>query len=289
MLRSSNPAMKVFEAPQRWDDLSGSGPAAKTRSGQMTMGGTLQATAIQLGCALVGAIAMWIAFAKGAMGAGGAMPITVGIIGFLIIGGFILARKPQAAIVMGPILSAAYGAVAGAMSYAVAMAVGAMMAKNPELVGADQTWTREALVAQGSVVILQAMLLTIGVALAMLAIRAFNLFRVGGTFAKIVMMCTMAVGFLYIASILLRLITGGGFAFIHSTGPIGIAFSGFVVVLASINLLMAFQSVEDGVRDGQPKFMEWYAGYAVVSTIIWLYIEILRLLYKLYVIFGSRE
>lgn len=288
MLRSNNPALKAFSSPQTWNDFGGGGSLAQAKPATMTIGGTIQAAGIQLAVALAGAAVAWMAFAKGWISSGAAMPISIGVIGVLIVGGFVLARRPAAAVVMGPIMSGLYGAFAGFFSYAVAMALGAVWAKNPELIGAQQDWTREALVARGSGVILQAMLLTIGVAGAMLLLRVFNLVRVGGVFAKIVMFATLAVGFVYIASMVLRLITGNGMPFIHQTGPIGIGFSAFVVVLASINLLMAFQTVEDGARAGLPKFMEWYAGYAVVSTIIWLYIEILHLLYKIYATMSER-
>ncbi|MCC6284112.1 MAG: Bax inhibitor-1/YccA family protein [Phycisphaerales bacterium] len=287
MLKSNNPALKAFSQPQTWNDFGG-GSATQARSATMTIAGTVQAAGIQLALAFAGAVIAWMGFSKGWLPASAATPMSIGVMGLLIVGGFVLARKPASARVMGPIMSGAYGAFAGLFSYAIAMALGAVWAKNPELIGAGQAWTREALVARGSGVIMQAMLLTIGVAGAMLLLRVFNIVRVGGVFAKIVMFATLAVGFVYIASMLLRLITGTSIPFIHQTGPIGIGFSAFVVVLASINLLMAFQTVEDGARAGLPKFMEWYAGYAVVSTIIWLYIEILHLLYKIYASMSER-
>lgn len=277
MLRSKNPALKAFSQPQSWSDFGG-GSVAQAKSSTMTIAGTVQAAGIQLAIAFAGAVIAWMAFSKQWVPPSAAMPMCLGVMGLLIIGGFVLGRKPASAVVMGPIMSGAYGAVAGLISYSVAIAMGAIWAKNPELIGAEQGWTREALVARGSGVIMQAMLLTIGVAGAMLALRVFNVVRVGGVFAKIVVFATMAVGFVYIASMLLRLITGNGMPFIHQTGPIGIGFSAFVVVLASINLLMAFQTVEDGARAGLPKYMEWFAGVGLLITLVWLYLEFLRLL-----------
>ncbi|MCA9781278.1 MAG: Bax inhibitor-1/YccA family protein, partial [Candidatus Eremiobacteraeota bacterium] len=68
---------------------------------------------------------------------------------------------------------------------------------------------------------------------------------------------------------------------IHEAGPIGIGFSLFVVVIAALNLVLDFDFIEQGVEYGAPKYMEWYAAFGLVVTLIWLYLEILRLLMKL--------
>jgi uncharacterized YccA/Bax inhibitor family protein len=68
---------------------------------------------------------------------------------------------------------------------------------------------------------------------------------------------------------------------IFGSGWVGIAFSGFVVVLASLNLVLDFDFIENGVESGAPKHMEWYAAFGLLVTLVWLYIEILRLLAKL--------
>jgi len=69
--------------------------------------------------------------------------------------------------------------------------------------------------------------------------------------------------------------------FIHESGLIGIGFSLFVVVLAALNLVLDFDFIENGAQIGVPKYMEWYAAFGLTVTLIWLYIEILRLLAKL--------
>ena len=68
---------------------------------------------------------------------------------------------------------------------------------------------------------------------------------------------------------------------IHSNGPIGIGFSVFVVALASLNLLLDFDFIEKGATRNAPKYMEWMGAFGLVITLVWLYIEILRLLSKL--------
>src|SRR6267378_1382224 len=69
--------------------------------------------------------------------------------------------------------------------------------------------------------------------------------------------------------------------YIHQSGGIGIAFSCFVVIIAALNLVLDFDFVETGAREGAPKYMEWYAAFGLMVTLIWLYLEILRLLSKL--------
>jgi uncharacterized YccA/Bax inhibitor family protein len=69
--------------------------------------------------------------------------------------------------------------------------------------------------------------------------------------------------------------------FIHESGTIGILFSLFVVVVAALNLVLDFDFIERGAESGAPKYMEWYAAFGLLVTLVWLYIEILRLLSKL--------
>ena len=68
---------------------------------------------------------------------------------------------------------------------------------------------------------------------------------------------------------------------IHDNGTMGILFSLFVVVVASLNLVMDFDFIEEGAEQGAPKYMEWYGAFGLLVTLIWLYMEILRLLAKL--------
>ena len=297
MLRSSNPTWKAFEKPQRWDDLAGSeggATSAPTKTATMTIGGTAQAAGMQLGAAFLGAMIAWYLVSNDIIPPGVSAGMMLGVFAILFIGGMVMGAKPRIAIVLGPVLSALYGAVAGLMSYVVAGALGAMMINNPGLVGLPANIAelpiaeQQALaVQQGSGVICQAILLTMGVAAVTLITTATGIIRIRGTVAKVITFATVAVMLVYVLGMVLRLIGFGGIPMIHEAGPVGIAFSGFVVLLAAANLIMAYQNVEDGVRAGQPKYMEWYAGYAIVSTIIWLYIEILFLLYKIYASMNS--
>ena len=79
----------------------------------------------------------------------------------------------------------------------------------------------------------------------------------------------------------MRLFGGTPLPFIHSGGTFGIIFSLVVVGIAAFNLILDFDLVEQGAAAQAPKFMEWYAGFSLLVTLVWLYIEILRLLSKL--------
>lgn len=68
--------------------------------------------------------------------------------------------------------------------------------------------------------------------------------------------------------------------FLHDSGPIGIGISVFIVVIASLNLVLDFDFIERGAHKGAPKYMEWYAAFGLLVTLVWLYIEMLRLLSK---------
>ena len=70
-------------------------------------------------------------------------------------------------------------------------------------------------------------------------------------------------------------------AFMHSTGPLGIGISMVIVVVAALNLVLDFDMIEQGVKNGAPKHMEWYGAFGLLVTLVWLYVEILNLLSKL--------
>ena len=91
---------------------------------------------------------------------------------------------------------------------------------------------------------------------------------------------TAGIALLYLISFIMSFF-GTSIGFIHSNGLFGIGFSVFVVGIAALNLVLDFDFIEEGSEIGLPKFMEWYGAFALMVTLIWLYIEILRLLMKL--------
>jgi uncharacterized YccA/Bax inhibitor family protein len=91
------------------------------------------------------------------------------------------------------------------------------------------------------------------------------------------MMATGAVFFAYIISFLFSLF-GLNLGFMHSSGPIGILISLVIITVAAMNLILDFDFIEKGSQMSAPKYMEWYGAFGLLVTLIWLYIEFLRLL-----------
>jgi len=126
-----------------------------------------------------------------------------------------------------------------------------------------------------------AVFLTISVLFCMLAAFRAGIIKATNKFYLIVGISTLAICLLYVVELVLSLCGITGFTFIYSSGPWGIAFSVFVVILAALNLILDFDMIQKGVFSGAPKYMEWYGAFALMVTIIWLYLEILRLLGKI--------
>ena len=125
-----------------------------------------------------------------------------------------------------------------------------------------------------------AVFLTISVLFCMLAAFRAGIIKPTNKFYFIVGISTLAICLLYIVELVLSLFGIAGFTFINDSGPWGIVFSVFVVIIASLNLIIDFDMIQKGVAVGAPKYMEWYGAFALMVTIVWLYLEILRLLGK---------
>jgi len=93
-------------------------------------------------------------------------------------------------------------------------------------------------------------------------------------------MATAGIAVFYLISMVLRMF-GMNIPFIHEGSLIGIGFSVFVVAIAALNLILDFDMIEKGTEMGAPKYMEWYCAFGLLVTIVWLYLEMLRLLSKL--------
>jgi len=129
-------------------------------------------------------------------------------------------------------------------------------------------------------IVFQAIGLTFGVLVVMLLADRSGLIKVTDRFRMIVVAATGGIALLYFASIVLSFF-GVTVPFIHQGGTFGIVFSLVVVGIAAANLALDFDFIQRGVEHGAPKLMEWYAAFGVMVTLIWLYLEILRLLSKL--------
>lgn len=130
-------------------------------------------------------------------------------------------------------------------------------------------------------IVMQAVMLTLGVLAALLMAYKSGLIKATENFKLGVVAATGGIALLYLVNMGMRLFGLEGFGFIHEASWMGIAFSAFVVVLAALNLVLDFDFIESGVEAGAPKYMEWYGAFGLVVTLVWLYLEILRLLLKI--------
>jgi uncharacterized YccA/Bax inhibitor family protein len=129
-------------------------------------------------------------------------------------------------------------------------------------------------------IVFQAVTLTVGTLAAMLVLFASRIIRVTERFRIGIIAATGGICLVYLASFILGFF-GMQVPFLHDTGPIGIGISVVVVVVAAFNLLLDFDSIERGAQYRAPKYMEWYGGFSLLVTLVWLYLEMLRLLAKL--------
>lgn len=129
-------------------------------------------------------------------------------------------------------------------------------------------------------IVLNAVLLTFGTLALMLVLFTSRTIRVTPGLRVGIIAATGAIALVYLVNIVLRLF-GLHVPFINETGPIGIAISLIIVGVAAFNLLLDFDTIEQGVRAQAPKYLEWYCGMALLITLVWLYLEMLRLLSKL--------
>ena len=127
---------------------------------------------------------------------------------------------------------------------------------------------------------MQAVALTFGTLFVMLFLYRSRIIAVTQKFRIGIIAATGGIMVFYLVEMLLGFF-GIHFATINGAGPIGIAFSLFVVAIAALNLVLDFDFIERGVNYGAPKFMEWYGAFGIMVTLVWLYLEILRLLSKM--------
>jgi uncharacterized YccA/Bax inhibitor family protein len=134
--------------------------------------------------------------------------------------------------------------------------------------------------SQSNGIVLQAAMLTFGTLFTMLAAYRSGWIRATEKFKTGVIAATGGIFLLYLVSWILGMF-GVNLSFMHGGGMLSIGISVFVVVIAALNLVLDFDVIEQGAKLGAPKYLEWYAGFGLLVTLIWLYLEILRLLMKL--------
>lgn len=128
-------------------------------------------------------------------------------------------------------------------------------------------------------IVLQAVLLTGGIFVAMLLLYMLRIIKASENFKLGVAAATGGVAIYYLANFILGFF-GVDLPLIHENTWMGIGFSVVVIIIASLNLVVDFDFIEEGVSKKAPKYMEWYSSFGLFVTMVWLYLEILRLLAK---------
>jgi uncharacterized YccA/Bax inhibitor family protein len=226
----------------------------RQRSTVTTVQGTVGKTFLLLAILSFTAILSWNAMAN--------RTLPMGVLPASAIGGFIVAMitifRPTAAPVTGPIYAALEGVFLGALS---------------------QLFERYFHDRYPGIA-MQAVVLTCGTLFTMLFVYQTRLVRVTDKLRAGIVTATGALALFYIVTMLMRLF-GAQMPLVWSSSLMGIGFSLLVIGLAAFNLLLDFDFIEKAAYAGAPKYMEWYGAFGLMVTLIWLYLEILRLLAKL--------
>lgn len=237
------------------DDPITDGPVTRWDGGLMTVAGTANATIMLLVLVIASATVTWFSISEPEPGV---ITFPVGwVIGGVLVGlvaALVGTFKPRLARIAGPVYAVAEGVVVGAVSRAYE--------------------------AQYSGIVLQAVGATMGVFVVMLLLYRSRVIRVTDRTRRIVMGMMLGLMAFYLVSFIAGMF-GAMPSFISEATPIGIAFSVFVAGLAAFNLALDFDMIEQGAKNKLPAYMEWYGALAVTITLVWLYLELLRLLSKL--------
>lgn len=134
--------------------------------------------------------------------------------------------------------------------------------------------------ARFSGIVFSAVTLTVATLGVLLFVYRLGLIKATENFKLMIVGATGAIAITYLVGWVLGMF-GREIPYIHQSGTIGIVFSLFVVAIAALNLVLDFDFIENGAANGAPRYMEWFAAAGLLVTLVWLYLEILRLLSKL--------
>ncbi len=263
MWNTSNPALTNEE---RWTSQGSLGQVT-------TMDGVVQKTTILV---LIAMVAGAVGYSLSATNPSVIMP---SFLASLVIGlgfTFYLAGKPQAAPRLAPIYAVVEGFFLGAFTSM-----------------ADIFLARSNLAVAGGVG-LQAMIITLSAVGSMLFLYRMKILRPTRIFVSVVQTLTLGVFVTYMVTFLfsffsqnpLPLLSPFSSASAGSGAMIGLAINGLILLLASFWLIIDFKEVEDNVKEGTPKYMEWYCGFAILITLTWIYLEAVKLVIRIALIFG---
>lgn len=242
--RSGNPTLKDNSFEQHGHSFSG--------HEAMTIEGTVNKSFIMLALLLGGAFVTWSMYFSDQSAS--VAPYAIGG----AIGGFVLALivsfKPRTAPYLVPVYAILEGVFLGALSAIYE--------------------------AEFDGITMQAALLTMCVFIALLLAYKSRLIKATENFKLGVVAATGGIMIVYLLSFVLGMF-GVAVPYLHDSGPIGIGISLVIVVVAALNLVLDFDFIENGAQQGAPKYMEWYGAFGLMVTLVWLYVEMLRLLSKL--------
>lgn len=231
------------------------GPVSAWDPRVMTVSGTATATGVLLVILLAAAVAGWQATpdANSANPGFPGLAIVGVIVGLIAV--VVAAFKPMLAKILGPVYAAAEGFFVGAISKSY------------------NNWQDG--------IVLQALGATLAVFAVMLFLHKSRILKVTDRMRRVIVSATAGLMLFYLVSFVLHLVTGSGVSFLNSSSPMGIGFSVLAAGLAAFNLSLDFDFIEKGAARQLPKGMEWFAALGLLVTIVWLYLEMLRLLAKL--------
>lgn len=221
---------------------------------RMTLNGTVHKTGILLVCALATAFYTWNAYMQTHNPASIAGLLTIGGIGGFVVA-LVTIFKKEWSPVTAPIYALLEGLVLGGIS-------AVFNARYPG-------------------VAIEAVGLTFATLFVLLVAYRARIIRVTRTFALGVVAATGGIMLFYFAEMILGFFHINAFSSLNGNGVLGIGFSLVVVAVAALNLVLDFNFVEQGVAYGAPKYMEWYSAFGIIVTLVWLYLEMLRLLTKI--------
>jgi uncharacterized YccA/Bax inhibitor family protein len=244
-MRTSNPALSAGT----FRDLDATFGEARA----MTVQGTVDKTGVLLAFVVGSAFCTWYLTAQNPESVGAY--VLAGSVGGLVLALVTVFKKTWAS-VTAPLYALCEGAALGGISMVV-------NARYPGIA-------------------LQAVCLTFGTLLCLLMAYRSGLIPVTNGFRLGIVAATGGIMLVYLVTFVLSLFgMGGTMGQLYGAGWIGIGFSLFVVVIAALNLVLDFDFIVQGAEQGAPKYMEWYAAFGLMVTLVWLYLEILRLLSKL--------
>ena len=252
LIKTSNPAL----GKNTFNDFAQSqtGGSLVDAAARMTLSGTVNKTGILLLCSVVTAAWTWNSFMQTRDLSTVGPAIMIGALGGFIVALVTVFKKAWSP-VTAPIYALLEGLVLGGLSAVFEL-------RYPGIA-------------------LEAVGLTFGTLFVMLLAYKSGLIQVTQKFRIGVVAATGGIMLFYLATMVLSFFHIPFFNSVFGSGLIGIAFSLFVVAIASLNLVLDFDFVEQGVSQGVPKYMEWYAAFGIMVTLVWLYLEILRLLSKI--------